>query len=159
MDDERRGPIWGFVDGSLSVSASMLLAVLINSCQACNGIWLIGFLKELSDKNAGLIVVATLLLFPTALVIYGGLKMWFSAKAAVERRQRELRQAARESGLEEGRLAERKRIEQAFSQMLEERGISLSDEEITRILDGEPAPPPPSSRPYRRRSSRGSNSR
>ncbi len=49
MDEERRGPVWGFADGSLPVSGSMLLAVLINYCQSCNGIWLLGFLKELTS--------------------------------------------------------------------------------------------------------------
>ena len=139
-DEEHRILPWGLVDGSISVSGSMLLAVLINHCQFCEGIWLIGFLKELSGKNAGLIVVATLLLFPTALLIYGGLKMWFAAKAAVERRQRELRQAAREAGLEEGRQEgqqqERKRIGQAV-EALTERGVPITQEEIARILEGE----------------------
>ena len=124
MEEDRRGLIWGFVDGSISVSGSMLLAVLINYCQSCNGVWILGFLKDLTDKSAGLIVVATLLLFPTALVVYGGLKMWFAAKEAVERTARE-----------KGRREERKRIGQSISRELERRGISLSEEEIARILE------------------------
>ena len=52
MEEDRRGLIWGFVDGSISVSGSMLLAVLINYCQSCNGVWFLGFLKELTDKSA-----------------------------------------------------------------------------------------------------------
>ena len=126
MEEDRRGLIWGFVDGSISVSGSMLLAVLINYCQSCNSVWLLGFLKELTDKSAGMIVVATLLLFPTALAVYGGLKMWFAAKEAVERKERE-----------KGRQEERKRIGQSISRELERRGISLSEEEIARILDGD----------------------
>ena len=124
MEEDRRGLIWGFVDGSISVSGSMLLAVLINYCQSCNGVWILGFLKGLTDKSAGLIVVATLLLFPTALVVYGGLKMWFAAKEAVERTARE-----------KGRREERQRIGQSISRELERRGISLSEEEIARILE------------------------
>ena len=68
--------------------------------------------------------------------------MWFAAKEAVEKK-----------AMEKGRLAERKRIEQAF----ERQGITITPE-ITRILDGEPAPPR-LSRPYRRRFRRGSNGR
>ncbi len=151
MEDDRRSPTWGFVDGSLSVSGSMLLAVLINNCQSCNGIWLIGFLKELSDKNAGMIVVATLLLFPTAAVIYGGVHLFFTAKEAFERRQKRLREAAHQTGFERGeeagikvgtaagretgRQEERERISQA----LERQGITITPE-IARILEGEPPP-------------------
>lgn len=127
-DEERRNLPWGLVDGSISVSGSMLLAVLINSCQSCNGIWLVGFFKELSDKNAGMIVVATLLLFPTAIVIFGGVNLFFAAKEAFERRQRRLRAAAQqaglEQGLEQGRQEERERIGQA----LERRGIATTPE-------------------------------
>ena len=141
MQGETRAPSWGFVDGSVSVSVSMLLAVLINYCQSCNGVWLVGFLKELSDKNAGLIVVATLLLFPSSTVIYGGAHLFFAAKEAFERKQRKLRQAAREAGLEEGlqegQKQERKRIGQAVA-ALTERGEPITQEEIARILEGEP---------------------
>ena len=116
----------------------MLLAVLINYCQSCNGIWLIGFLKELSDKNAGLIVVATLLLFPTATVIYGGVHVFFAAKEAFERRQRKLREAAREAGLEEGRQEGRKEERKRISQELERQGIITP--EIARILESDSGP-------------------
>ena len=119
----------GFADGSLSVSGSMLLAVLINYCQSCNGIWLIGFLKELTDKSAGLIVVATLLLLPTAVLVYGGIRMFFAAKEAFERKQRKLREAARE----EARQEERERIGQA----LDREGITITPE-LARILEGAP---------------------
>ena len=143
MDEERRGPVWGFADGSLSVSGSMLLAVLINYCQSCNGIWLLGFLKELTDKSAGLIVVATLLLFPTAVVVYGGVHLFFAAKEAFERKQRKLREAAQEAGFQEGRQegqrAERKRIGQAV-EALTQRGEPITQEEIARILEGDSEP-------------------
>ena len=136
MDEDSRSPVWGFADGSLSVSGSMLLAVLINYCQSCNDIWLIGFLKELTDKSAGLIVVATLLLFPTAVVIYGGGRMFFAAKEAHERRQRQLRQAAMEAGLREGREQGRKQERDRIGQALEQQGIAITPE-IARILKDE----------------------
>ena len=125
--------IWGLVDGSLSVSGSMLLAVLINSCHSCADIRVIGpfleILKELSDKNAGVIVLGTLLLFPTTLTFYGGLKMWFAAKEAVEKKAME---KGRQVGLQEGRQEERARIGKA----LERQGITITPE-IARILEDE----------------------
>jgi hypothetical protein len=130
----------------------MLVAVLINKCHSCSGIWILEFLKELSDKNAGMIVLATLLLFPTSLFIFGGTNLFFAAKDAFERRQRKALEAARkvarqeglQEGLQEGRLegqtVERERISQTINQTLEQRGISLTAEEISKILEGEPAP-------------------
>ena len=144
MDDSTRSPVWGFVDGAISVSGSMLLAALVNACDSCGGIPLIGLLKGLSDKDAGLIVVATLLLFPTAVVTYGGLRMWFAAKEAVEKK-----------AMERGQQRERERIGRALGQALERRGVVLSEDEIGLILDGK-APLPPA-RPYRRRFRRGGN--
>lgn len=127
--------IWGLVDGSISVSGSMLLAVLINNCHSCAEVWFIGpfleILKDLSDKNAGVIVLGTLLLFPTTLTFYGGLKMWFAAKEAVEKKAME---KGRLVGLQEGRKEERKRISQA----LERQGIAITPE-IARILDDDSA--------------------
>lgn len=99
--------------------------MLINNCHSCAEVRVIGpfleILKDLSDKNAGVIVLGTLLLFPTTLTFYGGLKMWFAAKEAVEKK-----------AMEKGRLAERKRIEQAF----ERQGITITPE-MARILEGE----------------------
>ncbi len=164
MDDSIRSPVWGFVDGAISVSGSMLLAALVNACDSCGGIPLIGLLKGLSDKDAGLIVVATLLLFPTAVVTYGGLRMWFAAKEAVEKkamergreqgREQGLEQGlerGREQGLEQGHQEERERIRRS----MKERG--MLDEEIAQILADKPAPAPPPARPYRRRFRRGGN--
>ena len=145
---ERQGPTWGFIDGSVSVSASMLLAVLIHNCHSCNGVWLIGFLKEMSDKSAGLVVVATLLLFPTASFIFGGVRVFFAAKAAherSERRRRAAERAAREAErvavAQEARSAERERIGQAVD-ALTERGVPITQEEIARILEGDSSPGP-----------------
>ena len=135
MDDSGCPPVWGFVDGAISVSGSMLLAVLVNACDSCGGIPLIGLLKGLSDKDAGLIVVATLLLFPTAVVAYGGLRMWFAAKEAVEKK-----------AMERGQQRERERV----GRLLKERG--MPEDEIAQILAGKPFTPP--ARPYRRHSRR-----
>ena len=128
MDESQRSPVWGFVDGSISVSGSMLLAALIRSCQWCEGIWLLGFLKELSEQDTGLVVVATLLLFPTAIAVYGGIRMWFAAKEAVEKKARA-----------KGRDDERERIRR----LLKEDG--MPDEKINRILTGQSASSPPPS--------------
>ena len=135
MDDSGRPPVWGFVDGAISVSGSMLLAALVNACDSCGGIPLIGLLKGLSDKDAGLIVVATLLLFPTAVVTYGGLRMWFAAKEAVEKK-----------AMERGQQRERERVRRS----MKERG--MPDDEIAQILADKPFTPP--ARPYRRHSRR-----
>ena len=140
--------IWGLVDGSLSVSGSMLLAVLINNCHSCADIRVIGpfleVLKDLSDKNAGVIVLGTLLLFPTTLTFYGGLKMWFAAKEAVEKKAMEKGrqvglQEGRAEGLQEGRKEERKRIGQAVA-ALKQRGEPITPEEISRILEDDSTP-------------------
>ena len=134
--DERRSLSWGFIDGSVSVSASMLVALLIHGCHSCADVWFIGYLKETSDKSAGLVVVATLLLFPTAAVIYGGVHLFFAAKEAFERRQRKLRLAAQEAGRQAGRQEERERIGQAV-EALTERGAPITQQEIARILEDE----------------------
>ena len=176
MNENQRSIIWGFVDGSISISGSMLLAVLISHCQSCGGIWPLAFLQELSEKNTGLVVVATLLLFPTAVAVYGGLKMWFAAKEAVEKKAmakgrvegraagraegiEEGREKGMEEGLEkgreegraegqqEGRQEERERIGQTLSQELTQLGISMPVESIIRILTGHPAAAPPQTPP------------
>ena len=153
MNENQRSIIWGFVDGSISISGSMLLAVLISHCQSCGEIWPLAFLQELSEKNTGLVVVATLLLFPTAVAVYGGLKMWFAAKEAVEKK-------AMAKGRAEALQGERERVRQMLTQELAQLGISVPEESITRILTGQPAAPPqtpPPPRPYRRRSRRNGN--
>ena len=113
--------LWRFIDGSLAVSASMLVAVVISKCQSCAGLWGIGFLKGLTDQNDGVIILATLLLFPTTLALYGVLKMWFAAKEAIEKK-----------AAEKGRRQERERISRALA----ERGI-IPPPEIARILADE----------------------
>lgn len=118
--------LWRFIDGSLSITVSMAIAVTISRCQSGAGLWIIGFLKELTDQDDGVIILATLLLFPTTLALYGVLQMWFAAKEAVEKR-------VAERGRREGRREERERISKALA----EHGVELPPE-IARILSGEP---------------------
>ena len=136
----------------------MLLAVLISNCQWCEGIWLLGSLKELSQHDTGLVVVATLLLFPTAIVVYGGLKVWFAAKEAVEKKARARGRAegigeglekGRAEGLAEGQQKGQQDERERIGRLLKESG--MPDESIARILAGQPAAPQSPPPPYRRR--------
>ena len=117
--------LWRFIDGSLSITVSMALAVAISRCQSCAGLWGIGFLKELTEQDDGVIILGTLLLFPTTLTLYGVLQMWFAAKEAVEKR-------ATERGRREGRQEERERISKALAEL----DVELPPE-IARILSDE----------------------
>ena len=103
----------------------MLIAVTINNCQFCVGLWGIGSLKALADKDDGVIILVTLALFPATLSLYGVLQMWFAAKEAVEKR-------ATERGRREGRRAERERISKALAR----HGVEIPPE-VARILAGE----------------------
>lgn len=150
----RSGLIWGIVDGSVSISLSMLLAVALNHCPSCGGWWGVGFLSDLTGQDSGLIAVATLLLFPCAVVIFGGIKMFFLLKQEYDERRRarqaEMRgwvsewvaeeikeavSAATEQGREQGRKAERDRIFDS----VEELGVQLPPE-IARVISGESEP-------------------
>ena len=148
---------WRIFDGSVSVSASMLLSVLISRCDACAGIPVIGFLKELTGQEDGIIIVATLLLFPTTAALYGVFRMFFAAKEAVEKKAmarghqagrqegikeghqagrqegiKEGHQMGRQEGIKEGRTGERERIRKEFA----EQGVTLTPE-MERILSRE----------------------
>ena len=137
--------MWRFFDGSSSISASMLVAVLINGCGAvCGELWGIRLLKGLTEQEAGVIILATLLLFPTTTVLYGGAKLIFAAKEAVEKKAEQKGRAqglaqgleegqakGRAEGLSEGRVKERKRIRA----QLEQSG-NLTPE-LARILSAE----------------------
>ena len=136
-DNENNRPTWRFFDGSVSISVSMLLAVLLTGCQGSQGIPLLGYVGALTSKDDGVIIVATLLLFPTSLALYGVLIMFFAAKEFVEKRaaqrgrqmgreegREEGRKEGLEEGREEGRLAERDRIQRA----LEARGVTVTPE-------------------------------
>ena len=128
---------WRIFDGSVSVSVSMLLSVLISRCDACAGIPVIGFLKELTGQEDGIIIVATLLLFPTTAALYGVFRMFFAAKEAVEKkamaRGRQVgRQEGHQEGIKEGRKGERERIRKEFA----EQGVTVTPE-MERILSRE----------------------
>ena len=105
-------------DGAASISASMLVAVLINSITSFAGLWGLGFLHELTNQQDGLIVVATLLLLPTSFVVYGVSQVIFAAKEAVEKR-----------AMEKGRRAERERI----MRELEKSGVEIPPE-VARVI-------------------------
>ncbi len=122
---ESNRSLWRFIDGSLSITVSMALAVAISRCQSCAGLWGIGFLKELTEQDDGVIILGTLLLFPSTLALYGVLHMWFAAKEAVQKR-------ASERGRQEGIQEERERIKR----VLAERGI-VPPPEIASVLADE----------------------
>ena len=131
-DYDNNRPTWRFFDGSVSISGSMLLAVLLTGCQGCRSVPLLDYLGMLTAKYDGVIIVATLLLFPTSLALYGVLIMFFAAKEFVEKRAAQRgREEGRKEGREEGRLAERERIQRE----LEARGVAVTPE-LAGILTG-----------------------
>ena len=97
---------WRTFDGSIAVSFSMLLAALLKLWKGAAGWPLVGQLHQMTQWEDGVIIVATLLLFPTALALYGGFAMFFAAKEAIEKRAME---RGRRVGRQEGREAERAR--------------------------------------------------
>ena len=105
MEDDQEGSRgwWRFFDGSASVSASMLVAVLLSRCVLCENLPVLGLLKTLANEESGVIIAATILLFPTTAVMYGGAQLIFAAKEAVERRAKERLKKQREEGRAEGR--------------------------------------------------------
>ena len=120
-DDDGNRPTWRFFDGAVSVSISMLLAVLLAGCEGCDGLPLLGCLTSLTERDDGVIIVATLLLFPTSLAFYGGMIVFFAAKEFVEKR-----------AMKRGRQAERERIQREMAKL----GMPLTPEQV-RILAGE----------------------
>ena len=125
-DDRPNTALWRFFDGAASVSASMLLSVAVNACAFCNGLPVLGYLEELTNQDDGIIITATLLLFPTATALYGVFRMIFAAKQAAERKARE---RGRREGIREGIREERERI----GKILEEQGVVLSPELAERL--------------------------
>ncbi len=107
----------------------MLLAVLVDGCTLCVRLPLLSFLKSLTEREDGIIIMATLLLFPATAALYGGFAVFFAAKEAVERRAKA---KGRQEGMEEGVQAERERI----NKVLAEAGVTLTPE-LIRKLAGE----------------------
>ena len=123
-DSEGIRPTWRFFDGAVSISFSMLLAVLITGCTACAGAPLLGYLKMLTGWDDGVIITATLLLFPTTLMLYGGMIVFFAAKEFVEKR-----------AMARGRREERERIRRE----MEKLGAPLTPEQAKILAnDNEP---------------------
>ena len=139
-------------DGAASVSASMLVSVLLNVIPSFAGLWGLGFLQELTNKQDGLIVVATLMLLPTSFAVYGVSQVIFAAKEAVERRAME---KGRRAGIQEGEQTERERIEKGLAE-LEENGIRIPPEVAEMITRESAAGPRPGIVGRRRVGRRGS---
>ena len=136
--DSVRG-VWRFLDGSVSISISMLLAVALNYCESCAGVPVVGFLHGLSDRDNGIIIVGTLLLLPTTAMFYGGAKMFFAAKEEYERRKAQREAELRRQNEEyEMRLTERARQEerQRINNLLAEHDVPLPPE-VARSLVGD----------------------
>lgn len=64
----------------------MLLAVALSRCDACDGWPVVSAISALTASDTGIIIAGTLLLFPTAGVLYGVMKMYFAAREWAERR-------------------------------------------------------------------------
>ena len=136
MDVERgnfnRPLLWFFLDGSASISFSMLLALLLYAGW-CDGLPVLGWLAEVTHRDNGVIIVASLLLFPCTLVLYGGLRMFFAAKEAVEKRAFQRGQRAGiDQGIDQGRSRERARI----AKMAADAGATLPPELARYLADG-----------------------
>ncbi len=119
--------IWRFFDGAVSISISTLVAVLVSDCALCGQLPGLGWLKGLTEREDGIIIVATLLLFPTTAALYGGFKVFFAAKEAVEKRARAKGKAeGRAEGKDEGRKEERERIQRELAA----QGMPLTPEQV-----------------------------
>ena len=132
-DGRSNWQLWRFVDGALSISVSMLLSALLRDCLSCGGWPVLGYLHGLAARDDGVIIVGTMLLFPTTAAIYGGIKVFFAAREAVRREAREKgRQEGIREGLQEGRQEERERIRKELAK----QGVAISPE-LAKILNGD----------------------
>ena len=104
-----------------SVSASALTAALINVSPSLAGLWGLGSLHNLTNREDGVIIAASLLLFPSTFIIYGVARVIFAAKEAVEKK-----------AMEKGRKAERERIEREL-EALEKSGVKVPPE-VSQII-------------------------
>ena len=130
-DGRNNWQLWRFVDGALSISVSMLLSALLRDCLSCGGWPVLGYLHGLAARDDGVIIVGTMLLFPTTATIYGGIKVFFAAREAVRRESREKgRQEGIREGLQEGRQEERERIRKELAK----QGITIGPE-LAKILN------------------------
>ena len=107
--------MWRFFDGAVSISISMLAAVLVTDCTLCGQLAALGWLKGLTERDDGIIIVATLRLFLTTAALYGGFNVFFVAKEAVEKRAKA-----------KGRKEERERIQRELAA----HGMPLTPEQV-----------------------------
>ena len=121
----RRRAYWRFVDGALSVSASMWVAIALNQCSICGEWPALGFLSGLAANPTGVIIVATALLFPVAVILYGGITMFFAARETVERWAAAKDAKARAQGRKEGR--------KEVVALLEEHNVPLPPELLHKL--------------------------
>ncbi len=132
VEDDSNGTPWVFVEGSISVSASILMANAVAGCGGCRGWPIIGFFKNLTEQEDGVIITGMALRFPTALAFYLGGKMVFAAYRDYKRWRNAWIERARREGREEGREDERARLKRELT----ERGVAL-DPEAEQALFGE----------------------
>ena len=125
-------PPWRLFDGSIALSISMLLAALLRVWEDAVNWPVVGLLHQMTQWEDGVIIVATMLLFPTALTLYGGFAMIFAAKQAVDNWAYQRAQKQLAEGVAKGRKEERERI----TKVLEERGMPLTPEQA-KALAGE----------------------
>ena len=125
-------PTWRFFDGAVSISVSMLVAVLLGDCGSCGGLPILGYLNGLTARDDGIIIVATLLLFPTSIALYGGMTVFFAARETAKAWAEKREMKRREEGRREGRQAERERIQKELAA----RGMPLTPEQVS-IVTGE----------------------
>jgi len=138
MEDNRGW--WRFFDGSISVSSAMLIAVLLSRCELCGSLPIIGFIKGLTEQESGVIVVATIMLFPVSLTFYGGTRLVFAAKEAYEirrrarlKREKEEMERVKAESRAEGRAEGRTESREQIRTELEKRGLLTP--EIAKMLE------------------------
>ena len=105
----------------------------------------------------GVVILAGMLLFPSATVVYGGTRMIFAAyeaylekkqereqkrkeyeNALIERGRKQGLEQGRERGLEQGRKQERERVESGLEAVLANMSEAERDE-VLRFIRGQPA--------------------
>ena len=133
-------------DGGLAVSVSMLLAALTNDYIPWGDV----------KGQDGVVILAGMLLFPSAIVMYGGTRMIFSAyeaykekkqkreqerieyeNALMERGRKQGLEQGRKQGLEQGRKQERERMEGGIEAVLANMS-EVERGEILRFIRGRP---------------------
>ena len=127
MNSDGNRTTWRFLDGSISVSASILLANAVSKCESCSGLPVIGLIKRLTEQDDGVLIAGTALLFPVAVILYGGINMVFMAYAEY-RRKRDARIREREELLEKARNEAEEAFLERIRRMSRERNVSLTPE-------------------------------